>query len=236
MRRPIGHDMQPHESREFVNSPCPILLEIGCNDGTDTNRLLETFPGGTVYCFEPDPRAVRRFCQTVHNDRARLAQVAISDTDGEAVFYGSSGRPPLKARGPSAPHYCHLDEWDLSGSLCKPTGHLEFSPWTTFPKDRQYVVQTMRLDTWMGYHPSIGIVDFIWCDVQGAEALVIRGAPFTLARTRYFYTEFYDRPLYEGQLPLAELREMLPDFDLQGIHGDNALFRNRGLTCPKSQS
>ncbi len=222
-------DLKPKDIIQYITGSNQVVLEIGCNDGTDTNKLLELLPSGTVYCFEPDPRALARFRETVNNERAILTEAAISNQDGEATFYGSSGRPPEKSRHVGASHYCYLEEWDLSGSLCKPTGHLDFSPWTTFPEDRQYTVSTLRLDTWLLTRGAIDIIDFIWCDVQGAEAQVILGAPNALAKTRYFYTEFYDNPLYEGQLPLTELQKMLPGFELLGIHGDNALFKNRGM-------
>ncbi len=211
----------------------PTLLEIGCNDGTDALRFLEAMPRARIYCFEPDPRAIARFKKITNGEgRVELAEVAVSNVDEVATFYGSSGRPPKKLRGPGALHYHHLDEWDLSGSLKKPTGHLTFSPWTTFPENRRYQVDTTRLDTWRRKHPGVTRVDFIWCDVQGAESLVVQGGPQTLKVTDYLYMEYSDRPLYEGQAPLEELRSMLSGFDLIAICGSgrtehNALFRNR---------
>ncbi len=233
MRR-IGRDMEPNDIREFVDSPNPILLEIGCNDGTDTNKFLEAFPGGTIYCFEPDPRAISRFFKTVHSERARLFAAAISDTDGQAVFNGSSGRPPGEARGPGASHYCFLDEWDLSGSLHKPTGHLSYSPWVTFPESRRFDVKTMRLDTWLEDQPEIGVIDFIWADVQGAEATLIAGAQNALRNTRYFYTEtrlqqgqHAGRELYQGQPSIEEIQASLPFMSTIAHWGNsNILLKN----------
>src|SRR5438876_436268 len=39
----------------------PTILEIGCNDGGDTLAFLRLMPQAKLYCFEPDPRAIRRF-------------------------------------------------------------------------------------------------------------------------------------------------------------------------------
>jgi FkbM family methyltransferase len=218
--------------RDLVGRDDPTILEIGCNDGTDTLLFLEAMPRATIYCFEPDPRAIERFHKTVSDCRATLIEAAVCCEDGEALFYGSSGRPPNRSRKPGAPRACWLPEWDLSGSLLQPTGHLAYCPWATFPQDRQYKVRTVRLDTWMEERPEISQIDFIWCDVQGAEALVIQGGKETLAVTRYFYTEFNNVPLYEGQLPLTKLQELLPNFDCLGIYGkENTLFRNRQLKC-----
>lgn len=205
----------------------PMILEIGCNDGTDTNRFLEAMPGATIYCFEPDPRAIARFRETVSDDRVTLIKAAVANFDGPALFYGSSGRPEEKRRNIN--HYCQLDEWDLSGSLCRPTGHLDYSKWVTFPKDRECQVQVLRLDTWLACTPQVTYVNFIWCDVQGAEALVIQGAQKVLAVTDYFYTEYrQDRELYEGQPTLSDLQGMMLGFKSVETYSDNVLFQRRG--------
>lgn len=223
--RQEDHDMRPDEVAKFVTNPDPIILEIGCNDGTDTNLLLGQFPQGQIHCFEPDPRAIDRFSRTVHSNRVYLNQVAVSDRDRTTTFYGSAGQPESRAN-----HYCRLPEWDLSGSLCKPTGHLKMSPWVTFPENRQYQVRTQRLDSWLIARPWIKEIDFIWTDVQGAEALLIQGAAEALKRTRYFYTEYYDTPMYEGQPNLKQLQAMLPGFELVAkYHTDNALFKHRSV-------
>ena len=223
--------------RDLVGKDNPTILEIGCNDGTDTLLFLEAMPKAKVYCFEPDPRAIARFKHTVNDSRVILYEMAVSNSNGWALFHGSSGRPPNSSRRPGAPSACWLPEWDLSGSICKPTGHLSYCKWATFPENRQYKVCTMRLDTWLEGHPELTQIDFIWCDVQGAEALVIQGGTKTLSITSYFYTEFNDVPLYDGQVPLAKLRELLPNFECLGIYGvENTLFKNRELKCPKSLS
>jgi len=220
-------ELTPEQIRDLYlrDIPSPTLLEIGCNDGTDTLRFLTAFPSARIYCFEPDPRAIARFRQNVHDSRAVLTECAICDQDGIATFHGSSGRPPnVTAKSPPC---CHLAEWDLSGSLYRPTGHLTYSPWVTFPPERLYSVKTLTLDTWISDHPEISSIDFIWADTQGAEASLIRGAPSALSITRYLYTEYYDRPLYENQVPLGTLRDMLPEFLLLGTYGDNALFQRK---------
>lgn len=225
----VNHDMEPSEAVEFISSRFPSILEIGCNDGTDTNKFLELLPKAILCCFEPDPRAIARFKETVCSDRVTLVECALSNVDGFATFFGSSGQPPEKSKGPKASHYCFLDEWDLSGSLCKPTGHLNYSPWVTFPTDRQYTVETVRLDTWIG--PPDGVkIDFIWADVQGAEALLIQGGLETLARTKFFYTEFSDKEMYTGQPDLEGILKLLPTFEVVALYGrTNVLLRQTQL-------
>lgn len=71
-----------------------LFLEIGANDGADTNIFLEAFPGVEIHCFEPDPRAISAFKRNVKSPRAHLHETAIGSTDGTLNFYQSDGAPP----------------------------------------------------------------------------------------------------------------------------------------------
>jgi hypothetical protein len=53
-------------------------------------------------------------------------------------------------------------------------------------------------------------IDFIWCDVQGAEDFVLAGGDRALTRTRFFYTEYYERQMYEGQITARDIHDRLP--------------------------
>lgn len=220
-------EINAEQIRDLVDTDSPTILEIGCNDGTDTLRFLEAMPGAEIYCFEPDPRAIARFRETVNDDRVVLTPIALGDYTGFAKFYGSSGIPSEKSRNaPNASHYHKLAEWDLSGSLSKPTGHLQYSPWVTFPKKRTIEVGITTLDDWLLCHTDITKIDFVWMDVQGAEHKVIQGAFEGLSIIRYFYTEYSNTPMYEEQIPLTAIQKMLPNYKLLGIYGPNALLRN----------
>ncbi|MFA5914069.1 MAG: FkbM family methyltransferase [Burkholderiales bacterium] len=217
--------LEPEELRRLLGKPDPVILDIGCNDGTHTLMFLRLFARARVFAFEPDARARRRFEATVRDARARLFATAIGAVDGVAAFYPSDGAP-------SAEWAARLPEgWDFSGSIRKPKQHLDIHPWCRFGQKTE--VALTRLDSWAKAQ-DIGEVDFIWADVQGAEEDLVEGGRETLNRTRYFYTEYSNRELYEGQANLAQLLGMLPDFELvhryQGeIHryqGD-VLLRNR---------
>jgi len=90
-------------------------------------------------------------------------------------------------------------------------------------------VKTMPLDGWVKKE-KINKIDFIWADVQGAEKELIEGALKTLnEKTRYFYTEFYNEELYEGQINLKSILKKLPNFRIINIYGDNVLLENKFL-------
>ena len=195
----------------------PVILEIGCNDGGHTRDFLKLFPEATIFAFEPDPRARARFAAAGQDSRIRLFDAAISDTDGEVDFHMSNGAP-------SAEVAAQLPEgWDLSGSIRKPTGHLDALPWCTF--DQQIKVKTLTLDSWCRNEGVDGI-DFIWADVQGAEGDMIRGGTKALGNTRFLYTEYSDRELYEGQLSLRALLSLLPDFKVLHRFSGDVLLEN----------
>ncbi len=51
-----------------------------------------------------------------------------------------------------------------------------------------------------------------------------------LAVTRYFYTEYSNQELYEGQLDLQRIINMLPGFEVVEIFNNDVLMRNKRLT------
>jgi hypothetical protein len=69
----------------------------------------------------------------------------------------------------------------------------------------------------------------IWADVQGAEENLIKGGLKTLSHTKYFYTDYEDDELYEGQITLDQIKNLLPNFKAIGYFGNNVLFKNTAL-------
>ncbi|WFU39831.1 FkbM family methyltransferase [Bradyrhizobium sp. CB82] len=200
----------------LLGNQSPVILDIGCNDGTDTKRFLELRPEARLYCFEPDPRAVVRFKKNLHSalDKVRLFEIAISDRNGKIDFHPSNGDG-------------EVEEWDLSGSIRRPKNHLAEYEWVRF--DKPISVETRRLDDWTS-EVSVDKIDLIWMDVQGAESDVIAGGKRALSNTRFIYTEYSDRELYEGQLSLNAILELLPSFEVvrlypRAVEGD-VLLRN----------
>jgi FkbM family methyltransferase len=192
--------------------PNPIILDVGANDGEHTKMFMELFPQGQIYSFEPDPRAVERFCAQISG--ARLFVGAVGATTGLQPFYQSSGTPAPEARR----------DWDFSGSLRRPKHHLRRYPWCHF--DTVIHVPVTTLDTWAR---AVGVdhIDFLWADVQGAERDLIAGAGEILQRTTYLYTEYSNEELYDGQASLADLEAMLPNFRVLTLYPDDVLFERR---------
>ncbi|KRR06458.1 methyltransferase [Bradyrhizobium jicamae] len=203
----------------LIQKPDPVILDIGCNDGTDSECFLRLRPKAQLYCFEPDPRAAARFKKNLNGclDKVKLFEFAVSDRNGRIDFHPSNGDGKAK-------------EWDLSGSIRRPKNHLTEYDWVRF--DRPFSVETRRLDDWCN-EANLNQIDLIWMDVQGAESDVIAGGRQTLSNTRFVYTEYSDQELYEGQLSLQAILELLPSFEVvthypHGVEGD-VLLRNTSV-------
>lgn len=225
------------ELQALVGKPDPVILEVGSSDCEDTIRFLDAFPACRVICFEPDERPLARFRRHIPETETRVTMVplVVGDVDGKVPWYACHGDIPAESvpHHPWAPEVIH--DWDMSGSTCRPTGHLTQSPWVTFDEETQK--DGIRLDTY-ALQAGLSSVDFIWADVQGAEHKLIAGAKELLKRTRFLFTEFYDPQLcgnahqmpehYAGQANLGTIISMLPGWTIRSFHiGHNVLLENR---------
>ena len=169
------------------NTDAPVVLEIGAAEGEDTlcyvQALLDLKRPFTYIAFEPDPRNILKLEASPVREHFQLCGYALGDHGGEAPWRASNH--------------------PYSGSVKEPREHLTLYRHITFSEPT--TVPMERLDTiWL---PK---VDWIWCDVQGAEDLVIAGAQATLAKTRFFYTEYLECEAYQGQIGRDEIHRRLP--------------------------
>ena len=187
---------------EFLKSHTEFrtILEIGAAYGDSTPVILRLvdWKGGTYFAFEPDPRHISKLNAEglVTVPGFRLVPAALGDHTGWQIFHPSDGED-------ADTHYNH---W-LSGSLKKPQQHLINAPLVKF--EREIKVRVVRLDEFLWPY-GLEKIDFIWCDVQGAEDLVLAGAQETLRKTKFLFTEYYDYPMYEGQIGAEEIKRRLP--------------------------
>lgn len=219
--------IQEHYERALLTSPRPVILEIGAAHGEDTEKLVKIASDIAAnngsdyeyYAVEPDPRNLSTIKDKRVNHFIHLIPVAVGDKCTRTTFNQSGGTNPQFG-------YEHT----LSGSLKKPTLHLQAHPWCKF--DKSVEVRMVTLDTLFDFL-SINIADFIWCDVQGAEDLVIAGGKMALGRTRYLYTEYHSTPLYECAPNASDIALMLGShWKVVQQWQHDVLFEN---TCYKHQ-
>jgi FkbM family methyltransferase len=137
----VEGSLQPEDTVEYLKKSNPVILDVGCNDGYHTGRYLNCYENATIYCFEPDGRAIRRFQDKYRSvERVHLIEAAVSDRSGVIQFHRSTGRPDNES------NEIMPDGWDLSGSIRRPKLHLREHPWVRF--DDVVEVETISLDAW----------------------------------------------------------------------------------------
>lgn len=208
----------------------PVILDIGCYDGSDSLELAQLFKGECeIHCFEADRRSRELFVAVNEtepfNRSLHLWPVAIGAEDWKKIVLHKSDSATRR-------HYDDQKSWSASSSIRKPKTHLEIFPDVSFNESEE--VDVCTLDMWAWFH-DFNIIDFIWCDVNGAEGDVVKGAKDVLKMTRYLYIEFSDKELYEGQISKKELLSLLPDFEEIAVFNfelgnfGNVLLKNRNL-------
>jgi FkbM family methyltransferase len=205
-------NLQVEQIKNIIKNENPIFLEIGANCGQTTIELIKNFPNAIIHCFEPDPRAIKKFKKNIDSPNVYLHEIAIGNKNGVVSFNQSAGGEAIDPEG-----------WDHSGSIHSPKAHLEMFPWVRF--DKKIDVPICRLDDW-AKNNSIADVDFIWADVQGAEEDMILGGFEVLKRTKFLYTEYYDNECYEGQIILSNMYKLLNNFLIIVKYENDVLLEN----------
>lgn len=170
-----------------------VIFEIGACEGEDTIKLRRKFPAATIYAFEPLPKNIQRMKRNYKQyavDDINMYQMALSDRNGQAEFYVSSGHPE------NMPNTNNWDYGNKSSSLLAPKEHKKIHKWVKF--NQEIKVKTQRLDSFC-QDQSINRIDFIFLDVQGAELMVLEGAGNLLKNVRMIWMEVEAVELYSGQ-------------------------------------
>ena len=211
------------EIRSFLlerKTQLKTIVEIGSHFGTDTIELRRILPKSDIICFEPDPRNINIIKKNwAGNPIAYLYEFAVSDFNGKTKFHLSSGDCSFWTND----ELWSKNEWSASSSLKKPVKHITVHPWINFNEEIE--VECIKLDDFIPLQNKV--IDFIWMDVQGAEDLVLKGAKNTLSKTRFLYTEYDNEELYENQLNLEGILNILgPDWKVLSIFDNDVLLEN----------
>lgn len=170
------------------------VFEIGACEAEHTPRYLRIFPAARFLLFEPLPRNVRSIedrMRSFPGRDIRIFPLALSESRGTATFHVSSGQP---ASAPAAPPG---EEPSRSSSLLAPSPQRPSAlDWLNFAETIEVPTETLGD---FCRDRSIGDIDFVHMDVQGAELMVLRGAGEHLRRIRCIWMEVAFEKTYEGQ-------------------------------------
>src|SRR3954454_11428494 len=85
------------ELRQLFRPDEPVVIfEIGACEGEDSVKYSRQFPASRIYTFEPLPgniELIKKNFKEYQVKNASFFNVALSNKNGEAEFYVSSGRP-----------------------------------------------------------------------------------------------------------------------------------------------
>ncbi|NBO23594.1 FkbM family methyltransferase, partial [bacterium] len=196
-------------------SSYPLIIELGGCDGHHTNiigqKLRDSGKPFTFLVLEPVPHLAQIIKDKMKwLPEVQIIQMAVGSQNGSVTFYQSDNK------------------YYGSSSIRKPKRAYEFWQDMSFT---ELNCQSITLDELSKtYGLSDRVIDFIWADVQGAEKDLIIGGMETLKHTKYFYTEFMEYEVYEGQLfDFSEICKMLPDFNVEHKFDYDILFTNKNL-------
>jgi FkbM family methyltransferase len=173
------------------------IFDIGSCEGLDSIRYKKLFSNAKIYAFEPLTGNIELIKENLRKHGTSdiyPIQLALSDKEGKADFYVSSGTPE---------HLQNETDWNYgnkSSSLLPPNKAKEIFKWLKF--DKKEVVETSTLEKFCIDH-NIDEIDFIHMDVQGAELMVLEGAKSKMSNIKVIWMEVENLELYEKQ-PLKE--------------------------------
>ncbi len=195
--------------------PNPVVFELGACDGYHSKFILQACKGKPrMFSFEPDPRNIIKCISALAPLNIDFVPDAVGNKTGPVMF-----------------HLAHLDSAQNTGSssISPFKRQTEIFPWCT--EIGQIAVKCWRLDDFCAEY-KVDHIDFIWMDVQGAEAMVIDGARQILAKTRYLYTEFegvdkeHATDCYEDSSTLDRILNLLPGWQIVKVYDYDALLKN----------
>lgn len=186
-----------NELNDFFNKDqAVIIFDIGSCDGLDAIKYSRLFSNSKVYAFEPlldNFHLIKNNIAEYKVDNIFPINVALSDENGEAEFFISSGKP----------NDVEESDWNYgnkSSSLLAPEKTLEIHSWLKFEKKE--LVKTVTLNSFCKEN-NIPLIDYIHMDVQGAEIMVLKGAKEILSKVKMIWMEVENMELYKNQ-PLKE--------------------------------
>ncbi len=169
---PYGYELWQDAVRlsAILNWPVEVVFDVGANNGSTTQVVLDKFPEANVFAFEPNPPTFARLLKAVPDKRATQLPIALSDTSGALPFYDYA-------------------ESDLIGSLAANAGYSKGSGF----KPREITVDCSTVDQVCRDH-DIDRISVLKIDAEGADFAVLRGAERMLrnAAIDFVYFEFND--------------------------------------------
>lgn len=184
--------------RHVVNTDKPVIFDVGAHHGESVVYLKALFPNASIHSFEPDPDSFDLLSSSVI-DGVSYFNLALSDEDGVASFYRN------KISHTNSLLKVNLNSRDSIG-IANATVKNDTQYFEGF--NEEVKVAVTRLDTFTKQH-SIGQIDLLKIDVQGAECRVLAGGSETLKNTNVLVLEISFFDYYEHQTTFMDVEKIL---------------------------
>lgn len=185
-------DNPKHTFLGIKSLPIRTIIDVGANRGQFGKYLSGLFPDAHIYCFEPLPEPFKELSKWVKEQGGKVEafNIALGDIEGNKEMLYHSDHSP-------------------SSSFLRTTETCEsFEPLTK--KQVPLSVRITTLDKWFNALSSIPEREIlIKLDVQGYEAIVIRGGSETFKNAKICILEVCLDQLYEDQATFKDLSSNL---------------------------
>ena len=194
---------------QVVGSGARLILDVGANVGQSALWFRQLFPQATIHSFEPFPDSFTKLV------------AAVGDRPNHCLH-------PLAAAETSQRLQLHANADATTNSLLASTRAGEKMVPSLVGRDR-VPVEAIRLDDFCQQH-HITNIDLLKLDIQGGEAMALRGATGLLKRgeIRVVFTEVLFADLYQGQAEFGEIAELLRGFGFRLFSLSNVAYADDG--------
>jgi FkbM family methyltransferase len=206
----------------------PFVIEFGACDGYHSNIMMEILssvrPDFSYHIFEPVEELIGQIDNRISNFKLinpniKIFKEAVGSKTGSFTFYQSGGSRTEDGTV--------VENYYGSSSIRKPKLVTEAWKEMTF---KETTCDCVTFDDYIEREGLNGkIIDFIWADIQGAEVDLILGGQEAFKNVRYFYTEYCDSELYEGEINLNKILELMPNFEVVEDYEGDVLLKNKSL-------
>ena len=167
------------------------VIDVGANVGQFAVAAAKLFPKARVHSFEPAPDSVDELRSNVSTlANVTIYPIALGESEGSVEL--------------------HINSHNHSNSILRlAEGHR-----AAFPDAREIGTVAVKLSTLDEVFRNVELPApvLLKLDVQGYEAMALRGGKETLKRIDYAVLEASLKPMYEGEVLLLDLVHMMEDF------------------------
>lgn len=167
------------------------VLDVGANVGQSAAMLARFFPSATIHSFEPLPECAPKLNDLAKKiPRLKVYNYALGDSSGEVEFKVNAHSHSSSVLSLAGNHSEAFPDAREIKTIRVPVTTLDF------------IAESLTLDT-----PVL-----LKLDVQGFEAVVLKGAQKTLQRVHWVILECSFKEMYKGEKLFLEIVDLMQGY------------------------